>query len=144
MVVSAGIAMHGRILLGIGSAIVVAAPAGAADSCARTGAKVVAQEGSARVLSVPARGVVRRRYYGCLKGRPAVLLATDLAPKRADETHVTNGSFRISGSWVAWHHTTTSDFGAGEYASSIIVRSLGRARRQVEQDISRYGLKSLQ
>src|SRR3954470_17544230 len=144
MVVSAGIAMHGRILLGIGLAAVVAAPASAAQRCALTGASTVVANAKARVLSVRGKGAVRRRYYGCRKGSRPLLLATDVAPRQSDETHTTNDSFQLGGSWVAWHHTSTSDFGAGEYASRIVVRSLGRSRRRVNQDISRYGLKNLQ
>ena len=136
--------MHGRILLGIGLAAAFAAPAGAAARCSLTGAKTVAQNAGARVFSVVGKGAVKRRYYGCLEGSAPRLLATDVAPKQADETHTTNDSFRLAGEWVAWHHTSTSDFGAGEYASRVLVRSLGRARRRVDQDISRYGLKSLQ
>src|SRR6478752_511132 len=98
MVVSGGIAMHGRILVGIGSAVLIAAPAGAATRCAPAGAKVVARDGAARILTVPGRGAVKRRYIGCLtSGARRVELASDLAPKRADETHVTNTSFRLAG-----------------------------------------------
>ena len=136
--------MHGRILLGIGLAAVVAAPASAAERCTLTHARTVAANTAARVFSVPGRGEVKRRYYGCLKNARPILLATDVAPRQSDETHTANDTFELGGSWVAWHRTSTSDFGAGEYASRILVRSLGGARRRVSQDISRYGLKNLQ
>src|SRR5690349_15318094 len=143
MVVSGGIAMHRRTLLGIGLAVLLAAPADAAERCALKGAETIAANAGARVFSVPGKGETKRRIYGCLTGRRPILLAGDVTPKAADEAHIANEGFRLGGSWVGWRRTTSSDFGAGEYASAIVVRSLGRARRKVEQDISRYGLKQL-
>jgi uncharacterized delta-60 repeat protein len=135
--------MHGRTLLGLGLAAILAAPAAAAERCSLPGAKTLARTKQARVFSVPGKGAIRRRYYGCRTGHRPIRLAYDLVPAAADETRTTNATFRLGGSWVAWQYTSASDFGAGEFATGIAVRSLAGSRRRIRQDISRYGLKNL-
>ena len=40
--------------------------AAAADRCGARGAKTVVQNGQARVFVVKGKGVVKRRFYGCV------------------------------------------------------------------------------
>src|SRR4051794_27695153 len=135
--------MNRALVLAIVACAACAAPAGAAAGCTLPGARTVASDAQARVFAVPGKGATKLRYFGCLTGKKPILLTTDQAPKAADDNHVANDSFRLAGPWVAWHFTRSSDFGAGEFAAGIVVRSLGKAKRQVHQQVARYGLKNL-
>lgn len=120
-----------------------ASPAGAAIKCTAPGARTVLRSAQARVFSVKGKGAVKRRYFGCLLNRKPTFLTSDDQPKSADETHTANDFFRLGGTWVGWHHTSASDFGAGEYAAGIKVLSLAGAKRSIVQDTSRYAIKNL-
>ena len=123
---------------------VLAVPVGAAaKGCDLPGARTVLASAQARIFVTAGKRPVVRRYFGCLAGHRPILLTTDRAPKAADQAHVANDSFRLAGPWVAYHFTSSSDFGAGEFTAGIVVRSLGKARRQVHQEVKRYGLKNL-
>jgi uncharacterized delta-60 repeat protein len=74
---------------------------------------------------------VRRRYYGCLNGHRPRLLAQAVVPRSDQGTHTTIGQVRLAGAWVGWHVRSVSDFGAGEFAESLEVRSLAGARRSL-------------
>lgn len=135
--------MRRTAALAILTFLAVAAPAGAAARCDFRGSKTVVSSTQARVFWVKGKGDAKRVYFGCRRDRKPILLTTDLSPKPADETHTTNRLFRLAGTWVAWHRTTSNDFGAGEAGAVVTVRSLAGARRAVEQDVSRYAMKSL-
>ena len=80
---------------------------------------------------VKGRGADKRVYFGCLRNRKPILLATDRNPAAADETHTANDTFRMAGTWVAFHQTTTSDFGAGEFGQADH-RPLARPGREAD------------
>lgn len=120
-----------------------AAPAQAAQRCDFKRSTTVAKNAQARVFWVKGRGADKRVYFGCLRGRRPILLGTDRNPAASDETHTTNEHFRLAGTWVAFHRTSFSDSGVGEYAQSIAIRSLAGARRSVDQDLARSLLKTL-
>lgn len=135
--------MRRTAVLVILAGLALSAPAEAAQKCDFRRSTTVASNDTARVFWVKGRGADKRVYFGCLRHRKPILLATDRAPKAADETRTTNQLFRLAGSWVAFHQTTASDFGVGEFGQSIVIRSLAGARRAVRQDLPRYGVKNL-
>ena len=118
--------------------LVFAPAASAAERCNARGAKTVLQNSQARLFSVKGKGEVKRRFYGCMRGRKPRLLATNFSPRDAEQTAFFNKSFRLGGPYVAWVQEAFSDFGVGEFGRSIEVRSLGPARPTVSQDVSDY------
>lgn len=120
--------------------LTAAAPtASAATRCTARGAKTVLKNSQARIFYVPGRGKVKRVFYGCrLSAKPRRLIA-NVSPKSDEETHVSNGRFRLAGTQAAWVGTYSSDFGAGEFGRSIEVRPLGSSGRRLSQDVSDYG-----
>jgi hypothetical protein len=110
----------------------------AAERCTAPGAKTLQQNAEARLFSVKGRGAVKRRYYGCLRGAKPILLGSDVLPKSSQDTHTLNTSFRLTGRWVALVATSFSDFGVGEYGSSVEARALEPGHRRVSQDVSDY------
>src|SRR4051794_17244276 len=106
--------MNRVVQLVLACCALLALPAGAAaKGCDLPGSRTLLADKQARVFVVAGKKPVTRRYFGCLAGHRPILLTTDRAPKAADETHLANDTFRLSGPWVAWHFTSTSDFGAG-------------------------------
>ncbi|MCW2989765.1 MAG: hypothetical protein JWM73_359 [Solirubrobacterales bacterium] len=127
------------ILAGMGAA----APAQAASRCDFRHSHTVLSNDRARVFWVAGRGADKRVYFGCLRTRKPILLTTDTAPKASDETHTANTLFTLAGTWVGFLRSSSSDFGAGEFGQSVVVRSVSGAKRAIEQDVSRFGLKRL-
>jgi uncharacterized delta-60 repeat protein len=128
------------VLLALGAA----APAEGAQRCDFKRSTTVLKNAQARVFWVKGRGADKRVYFGCRRNHKPILLGTDRNPAASDETHTTNDRFRLAGTWVAFHQTQTSDFGAGEFAQSVVVRSVGGSRRAVGQTLPRAAaLKSL-
>lgn len=127
------------LLAALLSAAAVAAPsASAADRCNARGATTVLKDGQARLFFVKGKGVVKKRYYGCVHGREPILLTSDVKPKDPEKTATSNTRFRLAGRFVAWAQTSTSDFGVGEFGRAIRVRALERGHRQIAQDVSDY------
>lgn len=124
--------MRRALLLSLVVLAAAAIPAGARGApCTMPGARTVAHDAQARVFTVAGRGPVRRRYYGCLRGHRPRLLARAVSPRSDQDTHTTIGLVRLTGAWVGWHVRSVSDFGAGELAESLEVRSLAGARRSL-------------
>jgi len=125
-------AMRRVLLLSLVLLAAGAIPASArAASCSLPGARTIARDAQARVFTVAGHSRVRRRYYGCLKGRRPKLLARAPAPRSDQDTHTTIGLVRLAGPWVGWHVRSVSDFGAGEFAESLELRSLAGGRRSL-------------
>jgi hypothetical protein len=118
--------------------LVGAPTASAADRCDARGAKTVQQNTQARVFAVKGKGEVKRRIYGCVRGRKPILLASDVAPRDAEETAFRNTSFRLGGRVVAWVQEAASDFGVGEFGRGIIVRPVERGGRRLHVDVTDY------
>lgn len=136
--------MNRAVRLVLACSALLAWPAGAAaKGCDLPGSRTVLANAQARIFVTAGKPPVTRRYFGCLAGRRPILLTTDRSPKAADEARVANDSFRLAGPWVAYHYTRDSDAGAGESTAGIVVRSLGKSKRQVRQEVKRYGLKNL-
>lgn len=114
--------------------LAAAAPAGAAQRCTFKGAKTLAANDQVRVFWVKGRGPEQRVYFGCRRGkhRP-ILLGAD---RVGVEPRVTNGTFLLAGTWVAWRQAS------GDTAA-VLVRSLEGRGRSVRVDVSRYDLRSL-
>ncbi|MCW2966833.1 MAG: hypothetical protein JWM71_605 [Solirubrobacteraceae bacterium] len=120
-----------------------AASAAAAPQCTLPGAKTVIADAQARVFSVPGKGDTTLRYFGCLTGHRPYLLAADITPKSSDDTRTATTLFRLAGPWVAWHSTSSSDFGVGEFAESVEVRSLAGAKRSLSVPVTSEPLTAL-
>ena len=123
--------------------LLLAAPGASAASerCSARGAKVVKQNAQARVFYVKGKGEVKRRYYGCMRGRKPALLARDTSPRDIqNETAHANRQFQLSGPHVAWVAEAFSDFGAGEFGRSIDSWRLDgkRPSQQISQDVTDY------
>lgn len=98
----------------------------AAQRCTFKGAKTLMKNDQARVFWVPGRGDERRVYFGCLRDRKPILLT-------ADRGGATNSTWRLAGTWVAWH----------DISGSLVVRALA-GPRLARVDVSRYTVRALE
>jgi hypothetical protein len=129
---------RGALVLVLAAAAAFPPAASAADRCSAPGAKTILQNAQARLFSVKGKGAVKRRIYGCVRGRKPILLTSDLSPKDPEQTHTGNGQFRLTGRFAGWVSASFSDFGAGEFGRSIEVRPLEKGHRKLSQDVSDY------
>jgi uncharacterized delta-60 repeat protein len=124
--------------------VIAATPAAAAQRCDLPGATTVVADAQARVFSVPGKGATVRRYFGCRNGHKPFLLAADRSPKSSQDLHTEVTLMRLTGTWVAWHSSSSSDFGTGEFAESIEARSLSGAHRSLSIPVTGEPLTALQ
>jgi hypothetical protein len=120
------------------AALAWAPAAGAAARCSAPGAKTVVENAQARVFYVKGKGEVKRRFFGCVRGRKPIALARNTAPRDPEQTAFSNKQFHLGGRTVAWVQEASSDFGAGEFGRGIEVRSLAPDRRTVSIDVTDY------
>ena len=116
----------------------------AAQRCDLPGSTTVASDAQARVFSVPGKGPTVRRYFGCLNGHRPFLLAADVSPRSSQEIHTAITLLHLAGAWVVWHSSSSSDFGAGEFAESIEARSLAGVPRRFSIPVTAKPVTSLQ
>ena len=121
------------LLLGASSAD--AAKRKATPSCAKKGSKTVLRAPGVRVFTLPGRGDVQERLYGCLAADGRKQLLTE----SADDGYVTSSGFddvRLAGHHVAWHSHATdvsckADCPPGYNATSQSVIAYDLRRRRV-------------
>jgi uncharacterized delta-60 repeat protein len=119
----------------VAAALIAPQGAAAAERCSASGAKVVAENTTARVFYVRGKGELKRTYYGCLRGRKPTVLDRDLSPRSDQDTHTRNSDFKLSGRHVAWFSEAFSDFGAGEFGRAVNVRGLRKGDRSFSEAI---------
>jgi len=135
-------------------ALGAAAPADAAKrrpkpSCSAKGSETVARGSGVRVFTLPGKGDVVQRLYGCVAANGRKQLLTE----SSDDQYVTSSGFgdvRLSGRYVAWHSSATdvsckADCPAGYDATSesVIVHDLVRRRTARRAVVATYTARSL-
>ncbi|MEA2467655.1 MAG: hypothetical protein QOJ57_1781, partial [Thermoleophilaceae bacterium] len=115
----------------LAAALAWAPAASGAERCSAPRATTVVENAEARVFVVKGKGEVKRRFYGCVRGRKPRLLTTSIQETTIDPTTTSNKRFHLSGRFVAWVREVYTDFGAGEFGRSIEERPLEPGHRSV-------------